>query len=426
MMVEVPFRWVVLSSILVLSGRHVASAQIRNDIVPKERTLPLDATVKAEAEDARFRLGPVRLLPRVNITNLGYNNNVVGATSSRPAVADWTAGIAAGLGYLVPFGSSTYLRGEVVPQYTWFKELSENRAWGGGASASILVLPATFRLEAGGRFQRETVFYSSERVVPVTEESQGARAQIDVFVTGRLSLFATGETRRTTYPGEGDAAFAATNRRENVVRGGFAYQAAEHVKLAASFERNRARFDREATLRDYQGKAYFGSILYDRERFYVNLAIGVRRYEADDSTFQTFSGATGGLFLSYFVNRRLEIQLAGRRGITNSISAVSSYFVETTFGTSVNYTLGRSLVLGGFAEIATNRYPEMTTSAAARRRDEITRFGGTISYPLNRFVILSGRMTRDELRSNVPGLDRSITYFNMGLSLSGTPKSGRN
>lgn len=426
LMKRIASRVAALAVLALALPESAALGQLRTEDVARERTLPLEETVRIEADEAKFRLGPVRLLPRIGLTNLGYNNNVIGATSSQPAVGDWTGTISAGLGYLVPVGGSFYLRGEAVPEYTWFKDLAERRAWGGSLAASVLALPKAFRLEAGGAWNRGTIFYSSEVVTPVVQESQSGRVHLDVPVTSRISVFAVGEVRKTTHPDDSQTIFSATDRREDVVRGGVSFQVAEHLRFSAAAERNRARFETQATFRDNTGTGYFGSVFYDRERFFVNLVLGVRRYEPEDSTFEPFSGTTGGLFVSYFITRRLEAQLVGRRGVSNSVTNQSSYYVETTGGGALSYAIGRKLKVLAFGESGTNEYPLPDVATGTRRQDDLTRYGMAMTYALTPFVSLSGRVTRDELRSNLPGLDRSITYFNMGLNLSGTPKGGKN
>src|ERR1700719_419681 len=90
-----------------------ASAQLVNDQVPHERTLPISEEIRLQLESSRFRLGIFRLQPRFAIRDLGYDNNVFG-TPNNP-IADWHSSIAAGPAFIVPAASKVYLRGEAVP-----------------------------------------------------------------------------------------------------------------------------------------------------------------------------------------------------------------------------------------------------------------------------------------------------------------------
>ncbi len=402
-----------------------ALAQLRSDDVPRERTVSLAKAVREEADGARYRLGPVRLFPRISLSNAGYNNNVLGGSDTQEAVGDWTATVAAGLGYLVPFGSFVFVRGEAVPEYTWFKDLSERRAFGGTVSASVIALPNAFQLDVGGEYSRSTIFYSAEAVRPVLEERRNGHALLDVPLTSRLAVFGSAKTEETLYPEALDLSFQVNDRRETVFAAGLSYQVFQGLRFAGSFEKTQARFDNQPTLRDNDGTAYLGSFFYDRPRFFVNLVAGYRKYEPHGSTFEPYGGSTGGLYLSYFITRRLEIQLSGRRGISNSLGS-SAYFVETIGGAALDYAVGRKLKLGAFAEAGTNRYPLPVASGSVKRKDDVTRYGGTLGFELSRLMTLQGRVTRDQLRSNVPGVDRSVTYFNMGLAITATPKSGKN
>src|SRR3954452_799419 len=86
----------------------VTKAARAQDDVPQGRTVPEQEEIQHDMARARLRLGPLRLIPSIDITDAGYDNNVY-ATSTNP-VSDWTATVTAGFRFLLPVGSKMVLR----------------------------------------------------------------------------------------------------------------------------------------------------------------------------------------------------------------------------------------------------------------------------------------------------------------------------
>ena len=78
---------------------------------------------------ARFRLGPVRLLPFFELYNVGWTNNAL--VTSEGTVDDYTASVSAGARLVVPFGQKLFLRGNVAPTYDWYYRTESLRGFGG-------------------------------------------------------------------------------------------------------------------------------------------------------------------------------------------------------------------------------------------------------------------------------------------------------
>jgi hypothetical protein len=132
----------------VLAGTCPALGQISSEEAPRARTVPLREQVKWEAENAPYRLGPLRVRPLFELRDSGYNNNVFGSETNK--VGDYTATISAGVNVLQPLGQKMALRGTAAPEYTWYEKLVERRNFGGAYSASLLGLFNRMTLEGGG------------------------------------------------------------------------------------------------------------------------------------------------------------------------------------------------------------------------------------------------------------------------------------
>ena len=79
------------------------------DQVPLDRTVPKQEEIENEMQ-SRFRLGPVRLLPQIQLIGPMYDSNALAASGNEPKTSDWSLTASAGLGVLIPLGRKLYLR----------------------------------------------------------------------------------------------------------------------------------------------------------------------------------------------------------------------------------------------------------------------------------------------------------------------------
>src|SRR5690349_16632061 len=119
-----------LSALALALATVPALAQLTNDQVPIERTVPVQQQIESEMQ-SRFRLGDVRLLPQLALVGPTYDNNVLSAEGDQPKTSDWSFTVSAGLGVLIPLGRKMYLKGTLFPQYIYYNRLSDRRQWGG-------------------------------------------------------------------------------------------------------------------------------------------------------------------------------------------------------------------------------------------------------------------------------------------------------
>ncbi len=125
-----------------------AFAQITNDSVPRERTVPVKEQIESEIQSARWKLGArFGSCRSFRITGPTYDNNVFDASGEEPKVSDWYAIFGAGLGVVIPIGRSVYVRGSAVPQYIWYDRLADRRQWGGsyGGDPNAILGPRSIR-----------------------------------------------------------------------------------------------------------------------------------------------------------------------------------------------------------------------------------------------------------------------------------------
>ncbi len=407
-------------------GGGVGGPSLASDLVPLSRTIPERELVRDDMSRARLRLGPVRILPSINVWNAGYDSNVFG--TSEDVVGDWTATVNAGARFLVPFGSKIVLRADAFPQYTWYNELNERDQFGGAYNASLYGFFNRLSAEIAGNYFQQYQTYSSEIDTLVFQTSKGVVGKIEVELTARWSLFGRGEYQEVRYeqiegpPGQ-DLGVPLNNRTDTGGRGGLRYRISPDWNVAIAAEGVFSDFEITPELRNNLSTAYLASVEYSRPRFYLNLVGGYREGDGEDTDFfPRFTTGVGSFFASWFASPWLEIQGFGHRSVNYSITVVNPYYFENRIGGKVNIQLGSRILITGYGQVGPNNYPraQPVGGELVQRRDESEQYGGGFSVLMWRPLVLSGRVTQSNFDSNVAGASRDYTRYTAMLSFSGT------
>jgi hypothetical protein len=403
-----------------------AVAQLTSDQVPRARTVPAREGVKQEMERSRLRLGPIRVTPLFEVSHAGYEDNVFGASEGEEKISDWSATIEAGGRFLLPMGPKLFLKGEALPGYVWYRELSERRTVIGTYQSTLLALFNRISAELTASRSESFAYFSSETDTRVLGDTRRAGGKLEIEVTPVVSLFAGTVAQRQRYERGGDEPedfvdVTGQDRDEAAARGGLRLRFSESFDLSAAVEGTRTEFDRLAE-RDNESVAYLAGIHYDRPRFFLNVVGGYREGRAhNDSLFPEYRTATGSYFASYFLTPKVELRVYGKRQVAYSTFGGSTYFFETRNGGGLNFEVLRRLLLRGYAEFGENDYPLATPVGEDRveRKDDVTTYGGGFSLRLLRNAVLTASADRSDYSSNSPVLDRSIVRFSTSISFQG-------
>ena len=413
---------VVLGVAAALRAGTVSAQLLGGANVPFQRSLSTKEAVTREVETARFRLGPLRLLPVLDLRDVGYNDNVNGSPTK--PVSDWTATVAGGTKLVVPLGEKWAIRGTVVPEYTWYLDSEDLRGWGGTYGASLVALFNRLTFEGGGGFRKRSEIVSSEATVARPRETTEGKAEIEVAVLPRFTLFGGYAAAKTRYDDAalviGGAPTAANlDRDEALWRAGVRYELREWFSVGAQYVGGRQEFVTAPQARDNDQEGWAVTARYDRERFYLDGSVGKRKSEARfaGSPYVPFDTTTYSYFASWFVANPVEIQAGGSRGPVPSISISENYYLESRNFAAVNVTLGRRLVLRGFGSLGTNAYAGAVGAPAGtpKRTDDVTEYGAGATIFVTKAVSLTPLISRYETDSNYSGADRTINRLYVNL-----------
>jgi hypothetical protein len=378
-------------------------------------------------ERSRQRLGPIRVTPIFEVTQAGYEDNVFGASEGEEKISDWSATIEAGGRFLLPMGSKVFLKGEALPGYIWYRDLSERRSVIGTYQGSLLALFNRMSAELTASRSESFGYLNSETDARVPQETRRADGKLEIEVTPVVSLFAGTVVQRQRYAQGGDEPedfvdVTEHDRDEAAARGGLRFRFSESFDLSAAVEGTRTEFRQLPEERDNESVAYLAGIHYDRPRFFLNVVGGYREGRAhNDSLFPEYRTATGSYFASYFLTPKVELRVYGRRHVAYSSFGSSTYYFETRNGGGLNFEVFPRLLLRGFAEFGENDYPLATPVGedGAERKDDVTTYGGGFSLRLLRNAVLTASAVRSDYSSNSSGLDRSIVRFSTSISFQG-------
>ncbi|MCA1734153.1 MAG: hypothetical protein LC732_11190, partial [Acidobacteria bacterium] len=254
--------------------------------------------------DARYRLGPIRVQPTFVLRNLGYNDNVFGATDDDLAVDDWTATVGAGVQAWLPFGPKMVFGSTLRPEYTWYKDNDELSRMGGYYDVAAYGFFNRLRLEARALTEDTQTIVSSELQATTRRETAGFSGRAEVEIFRRLAVFAGADQRSFEHENpdiEGlDYDVTRLDRDDSAMRAGVRYAWRSWFDVSAMVEKTETEFDLNPQLRDNESEAVLVGVHYDRPQFFVNLVGGQRDgTPLNGSSFPEYSTWSGSYFMQY-------------------------------------------------------------------------------------------------------------------------------
>jgi hypothetical protein len=427
-----PRRLRVLAALIATAGFLVSARTKAQDEVPQGRIVPEQEEIQHDLARARLRLGPLRLIPSIDITNAGYDNNVY--ASSTDPVSDWTATVTAGFRFILPVGSKMYLRADALPTYTWYDKLTERRFFGGYYNGTLFGFFNRLSLALTAAGDQTYRNYSTEFDSAVVHKNSTIGGSLEVNVAGPLYVFGEGGYARIRYDETGTVPpdgippppdvqpVIQNDRNQTSYTAGVRYRHGHDFSTSLAYSETRSDYLNQEAFRDNLSRAALMGLFISHQNLFLNLTGGWREGVPDGSLYPSYSTGVGAFFVSWFPLHFLEIRGGGRRRVVNSLSATNPYYFENRLsGSAAVEMLGRFL-LRGYYEQGPNNYPvpqQGDNGDLIRRRDDARLYGGGLSVKVIRNVVATGSVTRHVYDSNIPSLSRDYTRFTAFLSFNG-------
>jgi hypothetical protein len=407
-----------LSTTSSLYGQFVEYTQPGGDTAQGE--VEQEALEQA-AEEARWRLGGLRVDPWLALRNVSWHDNPSGATDDAAGTdSDVSASAGAGLRAYLHTGADVIWSAHVLPEYVWWADQTERRRVNGRYGIGVFAFFNRLALQATAQRSEQVRIVSAELPQESNTRSDDFGVSAEVALGSTLSLFA--ETGSTQVRNRLDDQEPTTgppldllDRTEDRVRGGIRYRPGSRWRIGVGMEWTEASFESEARDLSNSGEAPTFDVAYQGPKFGASVAVALRSLEPEAGSDFVASDTTTGEARIGIEGNRLSPAVYLRRTLAFSIVEGYSHYDTDVVGVELGVTAGRRTAARGFAETGENDYTARSP-AVPSRLDDVTSFGGSVVIQLWRSLALEVSGSRSDFDSNLPGQDRSLTTVGAGIT----------
>jgi len=379
-------------------------------------------------ENARWRVGPLRLAPWFTIRDAAYVSDVFagalgaggGAGSEEP---DFTVTAGAGLQGYLPLGRKTYFTIDALPQYVYWQKQDERRRLNGYYGAGLLGFFNRLNVQAIARRAEEQGVVTPEFEQRIHTRQDLLEGLIEIRVARSLYVFASasGIKVEALVKDLGDdprlPPFAELDREERILRTGIEYRFRERLRLAAGVERSETKFPGSVRNRSNSGTSPVLEASYGNERVQLSGRLARRSLEPEKgSEFVPFDETSGQLRATWIPRWRLSYSLYGSRDLSYSLDPGYSHFTADRLGASIGARLGNGSMVDLFFETGVHDYAR-TAPTVALRQDDFSAYGTALHLQLRDRVRFNVGVQRTELDSAVFG-NHGLTTVQSSFELS--------
>lgn len=369
-------RW-LLPLVLVAVTALSASAQVNT----LERDDP--------REEARLRLGPFYVTPRIQLTEFGIDTNVFNEQGETKS--DFTFTLAPGADLWIPIARRGLLKAQFGSDLVWYRQFESERS----------VDPAAL-LRGEAYLRRITLFGEGElrrsRQRPNFEIDKRSRhverrftAGVDMRITPKVSLEVHGS--RSSFAYDADAVFLGSSLEERLNRdtSGFGVVGRYKPSVLTTFVLSVERFADRFPLSPERGadnvRILPGVEFHPRALISGSAYVGMRRLSpVAEALLPEYSGVVSNLSLAYSLFGATTFTITYERDIEYSFEALQPYYVDTGAGLQVRRAIGPRFDVIGSAGRNSYRYADLlgAPGPAAVRVDTIWNYGGSLGYRVGR------------------------------------------
>lgn len=415
-----------MAALLVLFASE-AGAQFRQYTRPGgpgERAAGSEEEIERTLDDARWRLGPIRLVPTFGLRQLQYVDNAfAGAGDDQERISDLTVTVGAGLTAYLPTGGDVYWMLEASPEFVWWRDLTERRQFTGRYGAGVFAFFNRLELEVtAGREEAQGVASAEFPQLTVTRRDH-LDARAGLRLTGKVDLaLSAGWSEYSDQSDETDdprvPAFARLDREERIVRAALGYRITRRTRIALGVERTESNSAAAAQDLSATGTAPTLEVDVQGARTELTLVVARRSLEPEGtSRFAPYDAVNGDASITWRPRPRLGVQLYGSVHPALSLLDDYSHYEERRAGVALLSTRSRRVAVALFAERGENRY-QRSRPDAPERTDDARSYGAQVDLSLRRSFTLKLRAQRDQFDSAQPGGDRDVTSVQTAIALT--------
>jgi hypothetical protein len=391
---------------------------------PDGRPVDRKGQLAKEVASARMRLGPLRVAPEIALKDVAYVKNLLGsALSSTPS--DFTATVSGGFRAYLPTGPDVTWSGYALPEYVWWQKEAPRRRLDGlyGVALDGFWNRLTVQAKAASEAQQQVLTAEVPRLTSARNDHFDLGA--DLRLTGAISVFVSGGLLRTRALGNPAkdpfvAQFAELDRDEAVERAELRWRPGTWL-VGLGVEHSDVTFaDRQpgAVNRSNSGTAPVLELSRQHGRLFFEADVAQRSLTAKQgAAFAKFDKTTGHVTVSYEILRTVELFGYVNRNLVYSLLPGYSYFDDLRHGASLHIQLGQRTRASLFGETGTLDYTTFVPGTP-RRADDLTSYGGAITFSVLRGAVLGVQGSRTRFDSNLPGAGRTLTILGLTVTIA--------
>ena len=422
---------------LILLSAGVSSAQLPQFVAPGSLAHePEDAVerIKEAANNARWKLGALRLQPHLAVSNLGYYESEVitpraDGTVTVERIEDTRASLGAGLSAYLKLGRKVYLAGFLTPEYNWWKDNSEQRQT--RVNHGVAAVGAFNRLQvfADVRTTEQETPLSSEVDLPVEATTDTATVETTLEIRPALSLSISGSQTTNEYkPLFVDSGLQTVGLDRSTDRAAVVlmFGHTDGLRIGAGVERTETTFERQTDGRSNKGTNPVLRLEFHGARAQIGVTAAKQELEFLDSDIESFEELSGsGVFsLELSPNLRATTYL-GQHLVYGAFNERSTQ-LEDRQGLQIRYKPSERWQGSLFVEQGNLEFRETATtdglpgeSLATNRVDELTTLGASMSFSLRRDLRWSLTFSEIEYDSSLDEFDRATNRLSVSVATGG-------
>ena len=373
------------------------------------------------AEEARWRLGPVRVDPWLALRNLSWHENPNASAEDEPeAESDISGNVGAGLRGYLRTGPDVHWAFHALPEYVWWADQTERRRLNGRYGLGLFGYFNRLTLQATGRRTEELRIITYELPEEANTRTDQVALSSELALGSVLSL--AGEVSRSRIRNllneeerESGPPLQLLDRDEELARAGLYFRPGTRWRLGAGVEWTATDSAPDARDLSSTGEAPFLDLSYEGPKISGGAGLERRSLEPEPGSEFVATDTTTAHLQAALQGNRISPSVYARRSLALSIFEGYSHFETELAGASVSLVLGRRAGLRVFAEAGRSDYVARSP-AVPERRDDLSAFGGAVTLELWRSARLELGAQRAEFDSNLPGQDRALTTVQAGVT----------
>jgi hypothetical protein len=301
----------------------------------------------------------LRAVGAFNVNNAGYNSDIYYGSAPEP-VPDGTFAAGPTLRAMLPLGRKLVLEATANPQYIFYFESTNERAWNVAGAANAHVIMNKLYFLAGADYSNTRERMAAELDINVRRKQVGVTGLALWQLSRVFSVAAQGREVRFEFNDQAGLGIRENlNRRERLVNMRAYLQQGARVRLSADLEYGDYVFTADPTsLRNSQSYGVYAGVEYLPETTETavegvtqsrgltgTIHLGYNKLDVRNPLQRDYGGLAGNVMLATTFLRHLSIRGFFERSAEFSVYSGVFYYIQMNYGGGLTYSLSRRIDL---------------------------------------------------------------------------------